>query len=148
MKQSQTAFARATKLEGKPLARFGRDVVDAAIRGSFDICTDSMARIRYHRDYPPEPAAVQILEREEFDCAIEDDEETEMVTGTISGKEPGPGMSQEIKGLDDDFSPIERLHASVFAHDAAVTDKRVPPDVDHHPHGNKSTKQRRWSEIY
>jgi hypothetical protein len=74
MKQSQTEFARATKLEGKNLARFSREAVDAAIRASFDIYTDSMSRIKYHREHTPEPAVKQLLEKEEFDCALEDTE--------------------------------------------------------------------------
>jgi hypothetical protein len=63
MKQSQTEFARATKLDGKQLARFSRDVVDAAIIGSFDIYTARVVRIKHHREHPPEPAAAQILEK-------------------------------------------------------------------------------------
>jgi hypothetical protein len=43
VKKSQAEFARVTKLKGILLARASRDVVDAAIRGSFDIFTDSMA---------------------------------------------------------------------------------------------------------
>jgi hypothetical protein len=77
MKQSQTEFARATRLQGKNLPRFSRDVVDAAIRGSFDIYTDSMSRIQYHRDRKVESEVADLVEKEAFDCALEDDEETE-----------------------------------------------------------------------
>jgi hypothetical protein len=62
LKQSQTEFARATKLEGRNLARFSRDVVDASIRGSFDIETDRVARIHYRRAHPPKPAVAQLSE--------------------------------------------------------------------------------------
>jgi hypothetical protein len=77
VKQSQTEFARATKLQGKQLARFSRDVVDAAIRGSFDIYTDSMSRIQYHREHKVEPEVKNLLEQEAVDCAMDDDEEAE-----------------------------------------------------------------------
>jgi hypothetical protein len=77
MKQSQLEFARATKLQGKQLARFSRDVVDAAIRGSFDIYTDSMSRIQSHREHKVEPEVKDPLEQEAVDCALEDGEEME-----------------------------------------------------------------------
>jgi hypothetical protein len=80
MKQSQAEFAKVKKLEGKHLAPFGRDVVDAAIRGSFDIYTDSMSRIKYHRDHQPTPEEVKILEEHELDCEIGEDEEVDEVT--------------------------------------------------------------------
>jgi hypothetical protein len=75
MKQSQTEFARATKLQGKQVARFSRDVVDAAIRGSFYIYTDSMSRIQYHREHKVEPEVADLLEKEAFDCVMDGDEE-------------------------------------------------------------------------
>jgi hypothetical protein len=52
-------------------------VVDAAIRGSFDIYTDSMSRIQYHREHKVEPELKSLLEEEAVDCALEDDEELE-----------------------------------------------------------------------
>jgi hypothetical protein len=110
MKQSQTGFARTTKLVGVKLASFSRDVVDAAIRGSFDIYTGSMARIQYHREHPPEPAVTQLLEQEAFDCELEDDEEVEKQESGEQ-EEPKPGMTQEIVGLDEEISPIETLQA-------------------------------------
>jgi hypothetical protein len=140
MKQSQTGFARTTKLVGVKLARFSRDVVDAAIRGSFDIYTGSMARIRYHREHPPEPAVAQLLEKKAFDCPLEDDEEAEKQESEEQ-KDPEPGMVEEIVGLDEDVSPIEKWHVSVITHEAAITCRPVPPEIVEHPDGNKSTKQ-------
>jgi hypothetical protein len=139
-KQSQTEFARAAKLEGKNLARFSRDVVDAAIRGSFDIHTDSMERIRYHREHPPDPAVAQLLEKEAFDCALDDDEEVEP-TEQIDEKEEKPCMVDEIEGLDEEISPIEKWKTSVVVHEAAVTDRRISLEIVEHPNGDKSTKQ-------
>jgi hypothetical protein len=50
-------------------------------------------------------------------------------------------MVEEIEGLDEEISPIEKWQASVIAHKAAVTDKRVAPEIPQHPDGHKSTKQ-------
>jgi hypothetical protein len=81
------------------------------------------------------------LEKEKLDFWVDDDEETEETTEKIAEKDPERGISQEIQGLDDDPSPIERLHAPILAHEAALTDKRVHSDVEDHPDGHKSTKQ-------
>jgi hypothetical protein len=100
MKQSQTEFARATKLQGKQLAKFSRDVVDAAIRGSFDIHTDRMSRIQYHRAHKVEPEVKNLLEQEAMDCALENDDETEHPEQREAEPTVKPGMSEEIEGLD------------------------------------------------
>jgi hypothetical protein len=42
-----------------------------------------------------------------FGCALEDDEETEPTEKKIE-KEEKPGMSEEIKRLDEEISPIEK----------------------------------------
>jgi hypothetical protein len=68
--QSQADFAKVTNLKGKHLARFSRDVVDAAIRGSFDIDADSMSRIKYRRELPSVPEEIKILEEQELDCEV------------------------------------------------------------------------------
>jgi hypothetical protein len=78
-----------------------------------------MARIQYHREHPPEPAVAELLEKEAFDCALEDDEETESPTQEVE-KEVKPGMTEDIEGLDGEISPIEKWQASVIAHEAAV----------------------------
>jgi hypothetical protein len=140
MKQSQTEFARATRLQGKQLARFSRDVVDAAIRGSFDIYTDSMSRIQYHREHKVEPEVADLLEKEAFDCAMDDDEETERPENREVEPEMKPGMSEEIEGLDEEISPIEKWQASFVAHEAAIAERRLPPEIGEHPDGHKSTK--------
>jgi hypothetical protein len=64
-------------LEGKDLARFSRNVGDAAIRGSFDIYTDSISRMKYRHENPPGPEVAQLPDQEEVDFAIQDDEEQE-----------------------------------------------------------------------
>jgi hypothetical protein len=140
MKQSQLEFARATKLQGKQLARFSRDVVDSAIRGSFDIYTDSMPRIQYYRERKVEPEVKNLLEQEAVDCALEDDEETEQPELREAEPTVQPGMSEEIEGLDEEISPIERWQASFIAHEAATADRRVLPAIEEHPDGHKSTK--------
>jgi hypothetical protein len=140
MKQSQLEFARATKLQGKQLARFSRDVVDAAIRGSFDIYTDSMSRIQYHREHKVEPEVKTLLEEEAVDCALEDDEELEQPEKRDAEPKVQPGMVEEIEGLDEEISPIERWQASVIAHEAASADRRLPPAIEEHPDGHKSAK--------
>jgi hypothetical protein len=140
MKRSQTEFARATKLQGKQLARFSRDVVDAAIRGSFDIYMDSMSRIQYHREHKVEPEVRNLLEQEAMDCALEDDEETEHPEQREEEPIVQPGMAEEIEGLDEDISRIEKWQASFIAHEAATADRRVPPAIEDHPDGHKSTK--------
>jgi hypothetical protein len=94
MKQSQLEFARATKLQGKQLARFSRDVVDAAIRGSFDIYTDSMSRIQYPTEHKVEPEVKNLLEQEAVDCALEDDEEMERPELREAEPTVQPGMSE------------------------------------------------------
>jgi hypothetical protein len=62
MKKSMAEFSRVTRLEGKHLAQWSRNVVDAAIRGSYDIYTDSMQRVKYNREHAPDPA-VRIARR-------------------------------------------------------------------------------------
>jgi hypothetical protein len=47
-------------------------------------------------------------------------------------------MSEEIEGRDEEISPIEKWQASVLAHGAAVTDRRVSPEIAEHPDGHKS----------
>jgi hypothetical protein len=49
-------------------------------------------------------------------------------------------MTEEIEGLDEDISPIERWQASSIAHEAATADRRMPPAIEEHPDGHKSTK--------
>jgi hypothetical protein len=78
MKKSLAEFAKVTKLEGKKLARWSRDVVDAAIRGSYDIYTESMARVKLNRENPPDSAVIKISEEREVDCEVGEDKETEM----------------------------------------------------------------------
>jgi hypothetical protein len=114
MKQSQMEFARATKLEGKNLARFSRDVVDAEITWSFGIYTDSIARIKYHRDHPLEPDVIQLLEKEGLDCALEDAEKVEKSVEETSEQEPEPGVTKEIEGLRENISSIEKWQASAW----------------------------------
>jgi hypothetical protein len=140
LKQSQTEFARATKLQGRQLARFSRDVVDAAIRGSFDIYTDSMSRIQYHREHKVEPEVKNLLEQEAVDCAMDDEEEAERPEQREAEPEVKPGMTEEMEGLDEDISPIEGWQASFIAHEAAIADRRLPPEIEEHPDGHKSTK--------
>jgi hypothetical protein len=70
-----------------------------------------MARIQYHREHPPEPAVGQFLEKESFDCALEDDEEVEKQEPEEQ-KDPERGMVEEIVGLDEEISPIEKWQAS------------------------------------
>jgi hypothetical protein len=119
-------------LKGSDLARHSRDVVDAAIRGSFDIFTDNC-------EHPAEPWVVTILEEHEVDCEIGEDEEVE--TTFEPPEELAPGMSEEITGIDDEVTKIEEWQASCLAHDPAVADKRLPPEIIEHPDGHKSTKQ-------
>jgi hypothetical protein len=140
MKQSQTEFARATEVQGKQLARFSRDVVDAAIRGSFDIYTDSMSRIQYHREHKVEPEVKSLLEQEEVDCAMDDDEEAERPEKREAEPVLAPGMVEEIEGLDEEISPVEKWQASFIAHEAALAERRMPPEIGEHPDGHKSTK--------
>jgi hypothetical protein len=104
MKQFQLEFARATRLQGRQLARFSRDVVDAAIRGSFDIDTDSMSRIQYHREHKVEPEVKSLFEEEAVDCALEDDEELEQPEKREAEPVVQPEMSEEIEGLDEEIS--------------------------------------------
>jgi hypothetical protein len=85
--------------------------VDPAIQGSFDIYTDSMSRIQYHREYKVEPEVKSLLEQEAFDCAMEDDEEVEHPEQREAEPVVKPGMTEEIEGLDEDISPIERWQA-------------------------------------
>jgi hypothetical protein len=49
------------------------------------------------------------LDRKESrrDCALEDNEETEPTQKEIE-KEEKPGMTEEIEGLDEEVSPIEK----------------------------------------
>jgi hypothetical protein len=77
MKKSLTTFAKVTKLEGKHLARCGRNVVDAAIRGSDDISMDSMQRVKYNREHPPEKDTIKQIEEHEIDCEVGDDEDVD-----------------------------------------------------------------------
>jgi hypothetical protein len=49
-------------------------------------------------------------------------------------------MTEEIEGLDEEISPIERWQASVIAHEAASVDRRLLPAIEEHPDGHKSTK--------
>jgi hypothetical protein len=81
------------------------------------------------------------LEKEEFDCALEDDEEPELSAEEKPEEKSEPEMTQEIEGSDEEISPIERWQASVSAHEAAVTDRRVAPEIAEHPDGHKSQKQ-------
>jgi hypothetical protein len=102
-----------------------------------------MARIHYHRGNPPSAKEAEILKGEEADCEIGEDEEVEVPDE--KEQEPvvmKPGMSPKgIKGLDEEITPIEKWQASVLAHDAAVEDRRIAPDVEDHPDGNESTKK-------
>jgi hypothetical protein len=50
-------------------------------------------------------------------------------------------MTNELEGIDEGVSPIEKWHPSMLAHEAAMEDKRLPPEVEDHPDGHKSTKQ-------
>jgi hypothetical protein len=49
-------------------------------------------------------------------------------------------MSEEIEGLDEEISPIEKWQASFIAHEAATAGRRLPPAIEEHPDGRKSTK--------
>jgi hypothetical protein len=80
------------------------------------------------------------LEEHELDCEIGEDEESEEAIQTRAPVYLSPEMSPELTGIDEDLSPIEEWHASMFAHDAAVEDRRMPPDVIEHPDGHKSAK--------
>jgi hypothetical protein len=122
------------------LARFSRDVVDAAIRGSFDIYKDSMSRIQYHREHKVEPEVADLLEKEAFDCALEDDEEAEKPEKRELEIEMKPGMTEELEGLDEEISPIDQWQASFIAHEAALAERRLAPEIREHPDGHKSTK--------
>jgi hypothetical protein len=98
-----TGFAKITRSEGEQLARFSRELVDAAICGSFDIYTDRTARIKYNRERPPLPAEIQILEEHELDCGVEEDEEVEDVSETCGPENIQPGMSAELLGIDEEI---------------------------------------------
>jgi hypothetical protein len=121
------------------LARFSKEVVDAAIRGSFDIYADSMSRIQYHREHKVEPEVAELSEKEAFDCALEDDEESERTEVKEAETELKPGMTEEIEGLDEEISPIEKWQASFIAYEAAVADRRMAPEIGEHPDGHKSS---------
>jgi hypothetical protein len=105
-----SGFARVRKLNGIHLEQASRNVVDADIRGSFDIFPDSMARVRYNREHQVEPEAVKILELHEVDCEIEEDEEIETVSE--AREILVPGMSKEITGIDDKVTKIEEWQVS------------------------------------
>jgi hypothetical protein len=87
-----------------------------------------------------EPEVKNLLEQEAVDCALEDDEETEQPERREAAPVVQPGMTEEIEGLDEEISPIERWRASFIAHEAATADRRLPPAIEEHPDGHKSTK--------
>jgi hypothetical protein len=99
-----------------------------------------MSRIQYHREHKVEPEVKDRLEQEAVDCALEDDEEMEHPELREAEPTVEPGMAEEIEGLDEDISPIERWQASFIAHEAATADRRLPPAIEEHPDGHKSTK--------
>jgi hypothetical protein len=99
-----------------------------------------MSRIQYHREHKVEPEVANLLEKEAFDCALEDDEEAERPTEREIEVELKPGMIEEIEGLDDEVSPIEAWQASFIAHEAAFAERRLAPAIGEHPDGHKSTK--------
>jgi hypothetical protein len=74
MKRSLAEF---TKLEGKHLAQCGRNVVDAVIRGSYDIYMDSMQRVKYNHENPPDKDIIKQIEEHRIDCEVSEDEEPE-----------------------------------------------------------------------
>jgi hypothetical protein len=65
--RSQVAFAKATRLEKKELARWQRNAVDLAIQGSCQVLIESMEHDKHSREYPPQPDAIAILEENEVD---------------------------------------------------------------------------------
>jgi hypothetical protein len=71
---------------------------------------------------------------------MEDDEEVEHPEQREAEPVVKPGMAEEIEGLDEDISPIERWQASFIAHEAAIADRRSAPEIEEHPDGHKSMK--------
>jgi hypothetical protein len=87
-----------------------------------------------------EPEVANLLEKEAFDCALEDDEEADRPIEREVVIELKPGMTEEIEGPDDETSPIETWQASFIAHEAVLTERRLAPAVGEHPDVHKSTK--------
>jgi hypothetical protein len=87
-----------------------------------------------------EPEVKSLLEEEAVDRALADDEELEQPEKSEAEPIVQPGMTEEIEGLDEEISPIERWQASFIAHEAATADRRLSPAIEEHPDGHKSTK--------
>jgi hypothetical protein len=86
--------------------------------------------------------SLEELANVELDCEVGEDEEVEGASQYEVPEELKPGMAQELEGIEEDVPPIEKYHASVLAHEAAVEDRRMPPEIEEHPDRHKSSKAR------
>jgi hypothetical protein len=86
--------AQATKSEGRHLAQLSRNVVHAATRGLCDTYADSMHRVTFNRENPPDGATIKQLEGHEIDCEVAEDEEGEEWFHTRQSECLQPGMAR------------------------------------------------------
>jgi hypothetical protein len=61
MKQSQREFTKDTRLGRKSFDRYSRNIVDMAVRASYDIYTDHRPHAKYNRNNRLEPEGLAEL---------------------------------------------------------------------------------------
>jgi hypothetical protein len=72
-KLSQIEFEKRTRLKWKDLARRQRNVVDMALRGSYNIGTESMEKWKFNREHSPHKEKLAILDAHEVDLLSGED---------------------------------------------------------------------------
>jgi hypothetical protein len=112
-------------LQQKDLARWQRNMVDMALRGSCQIFHESMEKATYNKQFPPTAEVIAMIEEHEVDFMPGADEDPVDI-------ELDP--NEEVTG-------IELYPASLAVHEVAIEEKQPIPDLKQHLDGHKNPEK-------